>query len=276
MPDFLTAEASVDTVDIPTPPVELDRETVSFPTFGPFRLPDIDFGPFRFDLPDVSIPEVNVPVPSVDVRTDFESLPDIGPIPDVDVDLPFLDIDTDPVTIPVVDYTIWVVDPFGSELVGGDVDISFYDIDTPGFIPVPDVDVRVTDFPVGGQFFRIPDVDIPGIDVRLPDIPELSLPDVAVPVGARLTGSFGVADPTTLSVSVGVEWGSVQSFVLQPIPGGFLTEPVVWAFESVLSELESRITVDTAKRIEQVLDGFLELLLSDETKQKVNDLRREE
>lgn len=275
MADWVTSEVSVDTVRIPTPPVRFSSRTIPFPTIGPYRFPSIRFGPFRTDLPTVAIPRVSFRVPDVSVGWDREPLPSIGPIPIPDVRLPFLDIDTRTETIPLVNVSVRVVDPWGSRLRGGDVDLDLYRVGSPGSVFVPDVDVSHHRVRFGGQRYHFPDVEIPRLSVSLPDIGRINLPDVRVPTRATLTGTVAVPDPTSLAVSVGVEWPAVRAFALEPVAEWATSSDPADLLDAVLSAVESNLTAGLLRRATGIVEGALQLALAEETKQDLREQARE-
>jgi len=119
-----------------------------------------------------------------------------------------------------------------------------------------------------------------------------------VPTGVTFSSDLNIPNPASFSLDGSVRRerlfeqiipGTLATFLSDPdtfivdrltaatsVPVTFLSEPATWAFEAFTDQLQQRIDVDTAELFVGVINGFLELLLSDETKQKVNDLRREE
>jgi hypothetical protein len=269
MSDFLTVDVSVSSISIPTPPVVFDQETVAFPVIGPYGIPDIDYGPFRFNLPNVDIPQIYVPDPSLDPGTTtlYESFSFRFFVPDVD--LPELSVEYEFIEIPVVDFGFWILDPFEIELTGGSVGWETIDVDETISINVPDPGLSVDYTSVGGGTVTFQDISIPGLDVDTPNIPRFNLPSVTVPIGASLDGSQPVPDPTTIQASASIDVDGIAAYVLSPLPADFVANPAEWVFWTVLDEVESHITVDVAKRLRDVSEGFLELVLEEETKERL-------
>jgi len=275
MARFITVSTSVSSVSVPTPPVSFDTESVSFPDVGPYEIPDIDVDPVFITFPDIDIPEITVPFPDLSVTTDTEvfDLSQSFAVPDVT--LPELDPDFSEIDIPLTDFSFYILDPFGTRLSGGSVGIDILRLSFGFTVDVPDPSLSTRDRSFGGQSFDLPAVFVPGIDVDTPDIPRITFPTVTVPTSASLTGSVAVPDPTSLSVSVAIDWDSVSSFILSPIPDGFLSDPAQWVFDTALAMAERNVTTPVAETLRRVGEGFFELLLGDETKQRLQDRRRD-
>lgn len=275
MARFVTVQVSLDERTIPVPPVDIEFRPIDLPTIGPVDFPNIEFGPFEFPLPNIEIPEFSFKVPTVFVGLGFESIPDLGPFPIPEVDLPELFIATRLVTIPGIDFTIRVVDPFGSRLIGGDVTLTDFILRTPGTIPVPSVDVGEDTLTVGGQVILLQDIRIPALRVLLPDIPEFDLPSFGVVSGIALTGEVAVPDPSSVRADVTVDAGAIRAFALEPVPEWVLSADPSDLLDVVLTAAERNVTAGLARRLRGLAEGLAEVVLSAETKQELRERARE-
>lgn len=267
--EFVSVDVTVSTTSIPAPPIKLSSRTKELPSFDGVPIPDIDIGGGTLETPDIDVDLGTIPVPEVSVGTRSR---DLGSTPGFflpDVSLPTLRVET--FEVELFGSSFDVVDPRDSRLVGGSVGVEFNNGLALPSILIPTVDVGTQDLPLPRVQQSLPDIPIPRFAQELPDVPAFAPGPLQIPTGGRLTGSVGVVDPTGVDAAVEFDFTGLQAEVLSPLPSSFIGDPAEYVFQTVLSELESRVTVDVAERVKGVLDGFLELLLAEETKERLRD-----
>jgi hypothetical protein len=269
MPEWVTVDIDFETLSIPAPPIDIDTEPIHLPDIGPFSLPSFSFGPIDFPPDTVRIPEFRVPFIDVLPGTQTVTLPDLGPFPIPKLPSIDLDIKTNSVTIPLIDFDIKVIAPFRSGLDFGNIGFRDFTLKSPGSIQFPTISVVTDQITVGGDKLGLPSFDIPRVDTGGLSIPEVDLSEIPRPTGASLEGSIDVPDPTTLGASVSVDFDAIKDFVLAALPTDFVADAAEWVFFTVLDQATKHITKPVANTLKAIIEGFLQLLLSPETKETV-------
>jgi len=273
MPEVVTVETRIRTFTVPVPPVDLETTRINLPSFGPFRFPNIRLRARRFDLPTISIPETTLFIPTVDVRQD---LLDLGStqsffLPtDVDADL-FVNRTFFSFLGGRVTFTV----PTSISLSGPFIDYDEFGPFDLGSIFIPEIDVGTRTETIGGQVFRLPDIETPSLNVDLPSIPELTLPDLDVPTGAALVGEVVVPDPTGIDVDVSLNLDEIRSFALQPIPDGLITDAEAYVLSAAVSEFRDQLGDGIISTFKTVTNEILDVVLTDETQERLQDQARD-
>lgn len=272
MAKWVSVEIDFDPLSIPTPPVDIDTETVYLPDIGPFSFPELDFGPIDFPPDEVRLPEFTVPDVDVFPGVQTVPLPDLGPIPIPKLSSIDLGLATRTVTVPVIGFDISIIDPFSSAIDLSNAEFRDFTLNTPGSVLVPFSNVNVDPRTVGGDKLGLPSFTIPRVETPGLSIPKIDLPDIPKPTGASLEGSIDVPDPTTLDASVSVDFDAIKDFVLDALPTDFVADASAWVFFTVLKQFQQHISKPVAKTLKTIIEGFLQLLLTEETKQKVAEM----
>jgi len=280
-------------VEVPTVSVQEEQVTVRLPSgLLPNRL---DLGRLRVDLGRVPLPTVSetLRVPSIS----FESIPLPSSIIVPTVSFSPGNLATQRVSIPTPfgQFGLDVIDLFSSQL--PDLDVGFRSVDLPGFqsFPVPEPGLETVRVELGA-------VDLPEIDedlgsIPLPDVPTEPLASFPLPSIETSTSTESFPDPSTLRLEVAVDDATLadtllpdgalaflrdtESAVLEALTDAtgvatdLFTDTARFVFETAFSELESRVTEQTAERIKRLVEGFLQLLLDEDTKQDLREQRRE-
>jgi hypothetical protein len=282
------------TVSLPTVSVRDDTQVVQLP--APLRGGQLDLGRLRLELGTVSLGEEEVQLPIPDIGFEVIRLPGQIQVPTVDFEPGRLATRTVGIPTPLGTLPVSVIDLGGSRL--PDVDVGGRSVGLPGnvILNVPEPGVETVTL-------SLPAVELPDINTSLGSVP---LPDVGAGVLARFplpritveSEEVAVPRPGTLGVAVDVDTDRLAAALLPPGALAFLRSPQEsvlqaltdatgvspelftdtprFVFETVFAELESRVTEATARRIRELTNGFLELVLTEETKQDLRDRTREE
>jgi len=271
---LVTVEINVQTIDVPTPPIDFGFQAVTFPTIGPYEIPDIRLQPVSVDLPDINIDPVSIPVPGIAVGVTDIELGETPPIPIPDVDLPELLIET--FDIEVLGQELSIIDPFGTRLVGGRVGfdrIGPFDL---GSIPVIDVDVSRGTVTTPGFSRRLPTITTPGLDIDTPDVPTFALPNVQIPTDFRLVGTLAVPDPLSIDPEVSTNFAPLRQQIFGAFPAQLISDPLVWSFETAVSGFQSLIGSGGLTTVKDTIDAALDAALGDDTKERLQERRSDE
>jgi len=280
-------------VEVPTVSVQEEQVAVRLPSgLLPNRL---DLGRLRVDLGRVSLPTVNETLRVPDISFESINLPSDITIPTVSFTPGWIGTQRVSIPTPFGQFELEVIDPFGFRL--PDVDVGFRSVNLPGFqsFPVPEADTETVRVDLGA-------VDLPEINenlgsVPLPDVPAETLASFPLPSIKTSTSTESFPDPSTLRVEVAVDDDTLADTLLPDGALAFLrdtesavlgaltdatgvatdlfTDTARFVFETAFTELESRVTEQTAERIKSLVEGFLQLLLSEDTKQDLRERRRE-
>jgi hypothetical protein len=271
MADVLTVEVTIGSKSVPAPPVIFSERVVQFPSFGPIEGVDVDYGPFTINLPTLELPTFSLVVPEVGLDETEPPTFRVGPIPVPEVRLPRLEKAFIEISAEEVGIDVTVLDPFRTQLVGGEVDTRQEEVVLSFPEPIPEVEIGARRLEFGGDVLSLPSFEIPGLEINTPTVPEVTLPDVTVPTDISLEGSVDVADPTSLQANVTLDLEAIRSFVLEPVPGGLLDDPLLF----VLSEAVDRLTSDgkdaVVRALREVTNALLVALTSEETRERLSD-----
>jgi hypothetical protein len=284
-----------ESVSVQVPSIQLQQEQVTV-RLPPDLLPNrLDLGRLRVDLGRLPLPTVSeqLRVPSIS----FESinLPSDITVPTVSFTPGRFSTQRVSIPTPFGQFGLEVIDPFGFQL--PDVDVGFRSVNLPGFqsFPVPEPDTETVRVELGS-------VDLPQINedlgsVPLPDVPTGPLTSFPLPSIQTSTSTESFPDPSTLRLEVSVDEATLadtllpdgalaflrdtESAVLEALTDAtgvvtdLFTDTARFVYETAFTELENRVTDQTAERIKRLVEGFLQLLLSEDTKQDLREQRRE-
>jgi hypothetical protein len=296
MPAGVTVELSVDERTVELPRVEVTTTQVTID--GPGRLlgGSVSLGRFQVDLGTLSLGSTSETISVPDITFESLNLPSSVSIPVVTFSPGRLGTQRVSIPTPFGEFALTVIDPFGTRF--PDLDVGFRSVGFPGFtsFPVPTFGTETVTLSLGT-------IDLPRIDQSLGEVslPEIRLDRLAVfprPEVTVETSTLSVLDPSTLQLDVAVETDTLadrllpdgtqaffrdtESAVLEALTDAtgvatdLFTDTEAFVFETVFDALESRVTEQVAARITGVIEGFLQLLLEDDTKQDLRERRREE
>jgi hypothetical protein len=297
MSDFLTLDVTVSERSISAPPIDLSFDTVTLPTIGPYSVGGIDFDGAFYNLPDLYVPPLPVPYPDLSVGSEERTISVPVPFPTADFTPPDLEIETKSFRIPVAGVTIDIVDPLRSSLDGGNVglDLNWQSFGRTVDVPDPSLSIgkryitgsSLDPFNFGSDVFTsnpsndpilntpLPTISIPPIRNDGLSIPEFDLPSFGYVDGVSLAGSVTVPDPAGISVDASLDIDGLADYVLDPIPSDFLANPTQWAFFAVLDETANHITETVAQALREITEGFFDLLMESETKERLREQNRD-
>lgn len=296
MPAGIVVELQFETVSVEVPTLVVNEETVRVVLPELLSGGRLDLGRLRIPLGDVSLGSVSasLSVPTIGFRS--IDLPGSITVPTVDFFPGSIGTQSISIPTPFGQVSITVIDPTGFRLPS--VDVGFRSQSLPGFqlLPVPEPGFETVTI-------SLPAVSLPDINqdlgsIRLPSVGPKELARFRVPTVQTNSSALEVPDPATLELLVDVDTDTLADELLPDGSLSFLrdtnsavlraltdttgvatelfTDTASYVFETVFAELESRVTVDVAERIRRLAEGFLQLLLSDETKQELRQQRREE
>jgi hypothetical protein len=152
------------------------------------------------------------------------------------------------------------------------------------------IDVTVGPFDLG-------EITLPTVELDRGSVPRLSVESFSRVVGVEFQGTRTVEVPTGEPPRVDVDFtglleaglpDSLAGLTSTPVdtlrqaltdatelPADLFTQPAAYVFETAFAELESRVTEATARRIRELANGFLEVVLSEGTKQDLRSTREE-
>jgi hypothetical protein len=267
--DFVTAELSIGTTTIPTPPVEFELKEIPLPDIPSIPGPGIQFDGVVQDIPDIRFnPDpISVPLPELGTQElDLDETPAI-PVPDIN----FPELDFKPLTIPVgfTEVTVPRLDTL--ELRGGGFELRDGPTLDLGTVTAPDFSVETVPVALPSFVQELPRIVVPEFALPSTLFGGVELPNVTVPTGAELAGEQQIPSLDQSSVDVELRTDKLRRFILRDVPSGLLTDPLGYVGEQAFSFVEANITSVLARRIKAIVNGFLDLLLAEDTKQRLRD-----
>jgi len=127
---------------------------------------------------------------------------------------------------------------------------------------------------------RVPDVSLsPGalesfVTSRAEAITEAAVEEVQDSLSGVQAEVDGILDTGITEVASLPEF--VRGEIQDSVPSDFLSDPAEWVFWTFLDSLRSHVSPAVAKVLRDVIEGFFELLLSDEAKQAIRERARDE
>lgn len=272
MPQLVTVEVEVESISIPTPPIDFGFRAIPLPSIPAIAIPGIDIRPTVFTVPVPVVGRQSIRLPTVNVGRDFIDLGRTPPFPVPDVELPRLNVET--YELEILSFEFDVIDPFGTDLVGGRVGVDFAGPFDLGGASVPTVDVGSTTASVPSVSVTQDTITIPGFQQQFPTIGPFAFPDLSIPTDFRLTGSVSVPDPTSIDPNVSTNFDPLREEIFGAFPDGLLSDPLVWSFETAVSGFVSQIGTGVGTTVKNAINAFMEAAVNEETKESLKEKGR--